>query len=77
MSALCDAERRSMSYTTVLKFFNDLQDHEHAYEPGDSYPRKGYEPDAARIAELSGATNLQGVPLIRPVPPKKRTKAKE
>lgn len=60
-----------MSYK-VIKFFHDLQDTVntkggeicHAYNVGDTYPREGYKPSAARIAELAGSDNRQGVPLI-------------
>ena len=68
----------------VLKYFVDLQDNNHPYDPakGDTYPRKGLEPSAERIAELSGADNLQKTPLIAEIKekaapaPKKAAKAK-
>ncbi len=60
----------------VLKAFTDLQDNFHSYKVNDVYPRKGYEPSAERIAELSGSNNLQGKVLIqlveeKPAVPKK------
>ena len=48
----------------VVRFFNDLQDKEHAYNAGDIYPREGMTPSESRINELSGDANAQGVPLI-------------
>lgn len=52
---------------TVLFHFTDLKDGNFHYEAGDIYPRKGYEPSAERIKELSGYNNKQGVPLIKAV----------
>lgn len=48
----------------VLKKFADLKDNNYIYEIGDEYPRKGYQPDDKRIAELSGTQNKQWTPLI-------------
>lgn len=63
----------------VIKAFTDLQDNFHSYKVNDVYPRKGYEPSAERIAELSSGNNLQGKPLIqlveeKPAAPKKVAK---
>lgn len=63
----------------VIKFFTDLQDNNHPYEVGDTFPRKGIEVTEDRIAELSGSENKQGQPLIEKVaaakkPAKKATK---
>lgn len=58
----------------VLERFLDGQDPErHVYAAGDLYPRDGYEPEAARIAELSGDGNSFGRPLIAGGPKPKRT----
>ena len=59
----------------VVQFFHDLQDSTttkdgtvyHAYNVGDTYPRRGYDPSEDRIKELSGKDNIRGVPLIEPV----------
>ena len=51
----------------VIKSFTDLQDNNHAYYVGDTFPHNGVEVGAERIAELSSDTNLQGVPLIEEV----------
>jgi len=48
----------------VTAFFTDLQDGNHPYDVGDTYPRKGLKPTAERIEELSTDKNLRGVPLI-------------
>ena len=56
-----------MKYT-VLKFFTDLQDKDHAYKAGDTYPREGYVPSSERIAELAGSQNKQKTPLIQAIP---------
>lgn len=61
----------------VIKHFTDLQDNNHSYNVGDTYPRKGLEVKEDRIAELSGAENLQKTPLIAKVEPKKKEKATE
>lgn len=48
----------------VLRDFADLQDREHIYRAGDTFPRSGLSPDEGRIAELSSPRNRLGVPLI-------------
>ena len=61
----------------VIKYFTDLQDNNHPYNVGDTYPRSGVTVTEARLAELAGSGNLQGVPLIQEVketPKKKRAK---
>lgn len=61
----------------VIKFFTDLKDGNHPYEPGDIFPRKGVEVTEERLLELSGSDNKQGEPLIKEVKeakPKKATK---
>lgn len=61
----------------VVKAFADLQDKEHLYGVGDEYPRAGLEVSKNRIAELEGANNLQGVPLIEKVVQKRKSKKAE
>ena len=62
----------------VIKFFHDLQDGDHPYNVGDTFPREGAEPSEKRIAELSGSGNRQGKPLIELVEePKKPAKKKK
>ena len=64
-----------MDYT-VIKRLSDLQDGNHVYEVGDTYPRAGASPAPARIAELAGNKNRQKTPLIKAVQ-KKATKSKK
>lgn len=49
----------------VIKGFIDLQDDNHLYEVGQTYPRSGYKPTDERIVELSGSNNKRGKPLIK------------
>lgn len=55
----------------VKTYFEDLQDSRHPYKVGDTYPREGLNPDAARILELSTDANRRGVALIEEVQPEK------
>ena len=48
----------------VIHFFTDLQDNNHAYNVGDTFPRSGMKVTEARLAELAGSNNKQGKPLI-------------
>lgn len=48
----------------VIKFFTDLQDHEHAYKVGDTFPRDGVEVSPERLKELSTSNNKRGIPVI-------------
>ena len=64
-------------YKVVHKFF-DLQDNNHAYSVGDTFPHNGVEVDAERIAELESDKNRLGVPLIEEIAEKpKRTRKKK
>ena len=56
----------------VIKYFTDLQDKNYAYNVGDTFPRKGVKVTDARIKELSGKQNKQGVPLIKEVEQEKK-----
>jgi hypothetical protein len=60
----------------VLEAFFDLQDGNHAYEPGDTFPRDGYKVSDDRLAELAGTDNRRGMKLIEKVEAKKRTTKK-
>lgn len=51
----------------VIKYFTDLKDNHHPYNVGDVYPRVGLRVTDERIAELSSAANIQGIPLIEKV----------
>ena len=63
----------------VIKSFTDLQDNNHAYSVGDTFPRNGVDVGAERIAELASDKNRLGVPLIEEIAekPKRVRKKKE
>ena len=62
----------------VIKRIRDLQDNNHAYSVGDTFPHNGVEVDAERIAELASDKNRLGVPLIEEIAEKpKRTRKKK
>lgn len=62
----------------VVHKFYDLQDNNHAYSVGDTFPHNGVEVDAERIAELASGENRLGVPLIEEIVEKpKRTRKKK
>lgn len=61
----------------VIEFFADLQDNNHEYNVGDTFPRVGVEVSEERIAELAGRQNKRGVPLIKEVKDKKKKKTAE
>ena len=51
----------------VLRYFTDLQDNNHIYHTGDSFPRVGFEVSEERLKELSTKKNLRGIPLIEKI----------
>lgn len=51
----------------VISYFTDLQDFNHPYKVGDSFPRLGLKVTDARLQELAGSNNKQGKPLIAKV----------
>ena len=62
----------------VVHRFYDLQDNNHAYFVGDTFPHDGVEVDAERIEELSSEKNKLGVPLIEEIAEKpKRIRKKK
>ena len=64
-------------YRVINRFF-DLQDNNHAYYVGDTFPHNGVDVDAERIAELASGKNRLGVPLIEEIVEKpKRTRKKK
>lgn len=63
----------------VIKHFADLQDNNHPYNVGDTFPRSGLSVSDGRFAELAGSHNKRGCPLIElvkeePKKPAKRAK---
>ena len=62
----------------VIKSFTDLQDNNHAYYAGDTFPHNGVEVDAERLAELASTQNRRRIPLIEEIAEKpKRARKKE
>ena len=55
-----------MSYK-VIHYFEDLQDFNHPYKVGETFPRLGMVVTEGRLKELSGSNNKQGKPLIEKV----------
>lgn len=60
----------------VISFFTDLQDNDHPYEVGDTFPHEGVSASAKRIAELTGSDNQQKKPLIHEIPEEKKIRKK-
>lgn len=58
----------------VIINFSDLQDNNHSYNVGDTYPREGLTPSEERIAELTGTNNKRGVALIEKAAESKTTR---
>ena len=59
----------------VIHEFLDLQDNNHYYGIGDSFPRRGMTVSKDRFVELSGSENKIGKPLIEEVrKPRKQRK---
>ena len=61
----------------VIKHFVDLQDNNHKYDVGDTYPRKGLNVLQSRINELASNKNKQKTPLIEEIPEKAEEPKKE
>lgn len=57
----------------VIQYFTDLQDFNHPYKVGDTFPRSGMTVSDERLSELSGSQNKQHKPLIRLVTDTKET----
>ena len=55
-----------MKYVTI-KRFTDLQDGNHPYNVGDTFPREGLTVTDSRLQELSTTSNRRGIPLIEAV----------
>lgn len=51
----------------VIHVFFDLNDNNHRYLVGDTFPHKGVEVDEDRIKELATKKNKLGFPLIEKV----------
>lgn len=53
-----------MSYE-VIHYFTDLQDFNHPYKVGDTFPRVGMKVSETRLKELSSSNNKQKKALIK------------
>lgn len=60
-----------MAYRVIVPFF-DLQDGDHAYSIGDSFPRKGKAVSEERIAYLMSNKTKHRRPVIEKVERKKK-----
>jgi hypothetical protein len=49
----------------VVKAFTDLQDKNHVYFTGDSFPREGLDVSEERVKELASVNNKRGEILIK------------
>lgn len=49
----------------VVHKFKDLQDNEHIYKVGDTYPRNDVTVSKDRLNELKTSKNKIGIPLIK------------
>lgn len=49
----------------VIHYFEDLQDHNHPYNLGDTFPRAGKKVSETRLSELASGENKLGKPLIQ------------
>lgn len=55
-----------MSYK-VIHYFTDLQDFNHPYKVGETFPRLGLKVSNERLEELASSKNKQGKPLVEKV----------
>ena len=62
-----------MSWRVKVRFI-DLQDGNHRYIAGDTFPRDGVEVSSERIEELATDKNRRGIALIEEVKAAKRKK---
>ena len=60
----------------VIRFFYDLQDSDHLYNVGDSFPREGKVVSDKRIGELLGCKNRLKTPVIEEVKEEGKRKRK-
>ena len=51
----------------VIRDFVDVQDNNHFYSTGDSFPRAGVDVSKDRCAELASTSNRCGVVLIKAI----------
>lgn len=51
----------------VLEYFEDLQDENYKYNPGDTYPREGLKVSKSRMDSLESGKNKRKLKLIEKV----------
>ena len=61
----------------AIRQFTDLQDNNHAYYPGDTFPRKGLTVSEERLEELSTDKNRRHTPMIQLVESPKKAETPE
>lgn len=61
-------------YIVVYKAWKDIEDDNHLYKKGDTYPREGLKSTKKRIKELSSKNNKIGEILIEAVKVEKEDK---
>lgn len=60
----------------VIKAFTDLQDNNHKYHTGDTFPRDGVKVSKSRLEELSSNRNRRHEPMIEEVAEEEKAKPK-
>ena len=60
----------------VLAYFTDLQDNNHPYNEGDTFPRLGLSVDEKRLKELSTTNNRRNIQLIEKIAEKQKEQPK-
>ena len=61
----------------VIQYFTDLQDNNHPYGVGDTFPRNGFTVSQERLDELASDKNRRNIPLIKKVEDKVENKVDE
>lgn len=60
----------------ALVGFTDLQDNNHKYHAGDTFPRRGLKVSEARLNELLTSNNRRNMPIIEEVEESKKVEKK-
>ena len=58
----------------VIEFFTDMQDFDHPYSVGDTFPRSGLKVSEDRLSELSSTNNRRKIQLIKKVSEEEKVK---
>ena len=51
----------------AIRYFTDLEDNSHSYNPGDIFPRENFQVSEKRIEDLLTGNNRRGIPVIEKV----------